>query len=199
MGEPLRVALPNFTKPIDMEERNRLLQKYRAWAYEQRYNGRPVPCWCLYIWIVGNNKDAAKTRCRTMAKKMHRPPGSTSNQWQNWRAHVARGGHLSFPEYLARYDSNAQKGQGYRQDLVGMPLGKRSIRKAKAYMVEEPEEEGIELAPEPTPKKWPQHANGKRVEQPAVVGDQGLRMEPKSVLAKFGRLGLLPKAPTRPM
>lgn len=29
-------------------------------------------------------------------------------------------------------------------------------------------------------------------------GDQGLKMEVSSVLAKFGRMGLLPKAPTRP-
>lgn len=187
MGEPLNIALPHFAKPLDRTEHNRRLQSYRYWAYEQRRNGKPVTCWCLYVWIVGNNKDAAKARCRSMAKKMHRPPGTTSNQWQNWRAHVKRGGHLSFPEYLARYNSNAQKGQGYRQDLVGMPLGKRLIRKAKAYMVEEPEEEEVEPVPEPKPKKWPQHANGKRVEQPAVAGDDGLRMEPKSVIAKIER------------
>jgi len=30
-----------------------------------------------------------------------------------------------------------------------------------------------------------------------IPKDEGLRMEPKSVIAKFGRLGLLPKAPTR--
>lgn len=192
---PLEIALPDFGDRVNFVERNRRFQAYRRWGYDQRNKGAPVTCWCLYIWIKGNNIADRNLRCDVI-RVTKRPPGTTSNQWQNWRNHHRTGGLLSFPEYLARYNANAKKGQGYRQDLVGVPLGKRSIRKASAYMVEEPEEE-IEPVPAPMPKKWPKHANGKRVEQPAVAGDQGLRMEPKSVIAKIERK-LLAMGITRP-
>lgn len=125
---PLEIALPDFGDRVNFVERNRRFQAYRRWGYDQRNKGAPVTCWCLYIWIKGNNIADRNLRCDVI-RVTKRPPGATSNQWQNWRNHHRTGGLLSFPEYLARYNANAKKGQGYRQDLVGVPLGKRQWRR----------------------------------------------------------------------
>lgn len=146
--KPPSVRLPTFARPLDRQTHNRYLQAYRRWACEQTQAGKPVACWCLYVWIAGN----WKSRMNIAVRPMVRPDWSTKAQWAGWNSHRKKGGRLSFQEYLAKREKRSIAGQGHRTD---MDSGTRRRRKEV---------------------------------------DEGLRMEPSSVLAKFARLGLLPKA-----
>ena len=84
MKKLLHIALPDFG-PLDVKEHNRRLQAYRRWAWDQKLAGRPVTCWCLYLWLAGNRRDQNNAILRTIRKPMQRPSGSTSNEWQGWR------------------------------------------------------------------------------------------------------------------
>jgi hypothetical protein len=142
------VSLPTFARPLDQKTRNRYLQAYRRWAYDQAKAGKPVACWCLYIWIAGN----WRSRMDVTVRPMVRPAGSTAAEWAGWGHHRRLGGHLSYQEYMAKRRKRSDAGQGHRTDID----------------------------------------DGTRRRREEV--DEGLRMEPSSVLAKFARLGLLPKA-----
>lgn len=175
----LSVALPN-SHHLERKEHNHRLQKYRRWAANQVALGRPVTCWCLYVWISQNNNAIRHEAIRHVKRRRLRPEGTDSREWQGWRTHIKRGGRLSFSEYLAKREKLAYNGQGARYDLEGRP-SKRRKPKASVDAPVAPAEVVEEIAP-------------KRKElQPKVPGDSGLRMEPSSVLAKFARLGLLPK------
>lgn len=136
----MSVVLPLFSRPLDRQVRNRYLQAYRRWACEQQQAGKPVTCWCLYIWIAGN----WKSRMNIAERPMVRPNWSTKSQWAGWNDHKRNGGRLSFQEYLAKREKRSIAGQGRRTDMET-----RSVRKPK---------------------------------------DEGLRMEPASVIAKINRI-----------
>lgn len=105
MGSPLNLALPDFGPSVDAEELNHRLKAYKRWGYDQRRKGHPIPCWCLHLWIKGNNKAASARRVRVIHPPRIRPEGSTSTTWQNWKAHQRNGGGLSFQEYQAKHSA----------------------------------------------------------------------------------------------
>lgn len=125
------VMLPSFSPRIDRTVFNRYLQSYRRWAYDQRKLGAPVTCWCLYLWLAGNRRDQNNAILRTIRKPMQRPSGSTSNEWQGWKAHRRNGGTLSFAEYLSRRARRSVSGQGARTDLLCAPLNEGASRTLK--------------------------------------------------------------------
>ena len=114
MCSPLNVRIPDFGPTVDAEEVNFRLKEYKKWGYGQRQAGRPVPCWCLFLWIRGNNKAAATRRVHIMRQPRVRPEGSTSQLWQNWKVHQRNGGSLSFQEYQAKHSE--------RKVAAGIPV-----------------------------------------------------------------------------
>jgi len=103
MGSKLNLKLPDFGPTVDAEELNFRLKEYKRWGYGQRKSGKPVPCWCLFLWIRGNNKAASARRVHVMRQPRIRPEGSSSQLWQNWKVHRRNGGGLSFLEYQAKH------------------------------------------------------------------------------------------------
>ena len=179
----MSVALPRFAKPLDRQTHNRYLQAYRRWACDQKAKGMPVPCWCLYVWIAGN----WKSRMNIAERPMVRPSWSTKAQWAGWNLHKRNGGELSFSEYLAKREKRSIAGQGRRSDMVG---GGKRRRNAVRPVEGLDDEEDVSLPAEPpTPPQLSKQA--------VVARDEGLRMEPASVVAKINRLlaaqGIAPK------
>lgn len=180
---------------LERTEHNRRLQSFRSWLSDRKKHGKSPACWGLYCWLSGLAKIEADRRIRAMKKARHRPDDSTSAEWQGWRAVVAKGSTLSFAEYIAKRRTRMVTGQGARTDLGfehDAKHPKKRIRKRRREAEEVEDVEPVHAAPveapKPAPVYWPRHANGKRMEQPAVTGDDGLKMEPKSVVAKIERL-----------
>lgn len=194
----MMVMLPSFSPRIDRTQFNRYLQSYRRWAYDQRKRGAPVTCWCLYLWLAGNRRDQNNAILRTQRKRMHRPEGSTSNEWQGWKQHRRHNGSLSFSEYLARRATLANKGQGARTDLVYGPQKPKESKPPKAPKVQKSakrlnvqitaQNEPRPFPPFPRKQKKPVKALPFAAKQSSVAKDDGLRMEPASVVAKINRL-----------
>lgn len=179
----LSVCLPN-SHHLERKEHNHRLQKYRRWAAKQVALGRPVTCWCLYVWISGQNVSWRRDAIRDERRPKLRPEHTESREWQGWKMHQRRGGRLSLADYLAKREKLAYKGQGARYDLEGKPSRRRKPKPAVGAPVAH-----VEAVEESAPKR--------KELQPKVAGDDGLRMKPASVLEKFRRLGLLPTSPTR--
>lgn len=170
----MSVALPRFARPLDRQTHNRYLQAYRRWACEQQQSGKPVTCWCLYVWIAGN----WKSRMNIAVRPMVRPDWSTKAQWAGWNLHKRNGGELSFSEYLAKREKRSIAGQGRRSDMIG--AGKRHRKPVKTLTVPDDEEDVPLPAEPPTPPQISKQA--------VVARDEGLRMEPSAVVAKINRL-----------
>lgn len=124
------------------------------------------------------------------SRPMVRPNWSTKAQWQGWCNHKRRGGGLSFSEYVAKRDRHSAAGQGRRSDMFGVSIAARKRKEAEKRRRKAAEladlAEDVPLPEEPpVPPQFAKHAE--------VDGDDGLRMEVSSILAKFARLGLAPK------
>ena len=200
MKKLLHIALPDFG-PLDVKEHNRRLQAYRRWAWDQKLAGRPVTCWCLYLWLAGNRRDQNNAILRTIRKPMQRPSGSTSNEWQGWKAHRRNGGTLSFAEYLSRRARRSVSGQGARTDL-GRPRREKPPMEPRQPAPPKPVAEVKERRKEPPPPRAARPKKPAKVlpfaaRQSSVPRDEGLRMEPASIVAKINRLleahGISPK------
>lgn len=116
----MSVALPRFAKPLDRQTHNRYLQTYRRWARHQNQHGKPVTCWCLYLWISGNQRRGISSSRLPVRK----PEECKRSVWQGWLHHRRENGRLSFPEYMARYEKRSKAGQGRRSDIISLPVVK---------------------------------------------------------------------------
>ena len=179
---------------LERTEHNRRLQSFRSWLSDRKKHGKSPACWGLYCWLSGLAKIESARRVQSMQKPRDRPDGSSSAEWQGWKASLRGGSTLSFAEYVVRRRSRTIVGQGVRTDLGFAHVANhpKRIRKRRREAEEVEDVEPVHAAPveapKPAPVYWPRHANGKRMEQPAVTGDDGLKMEPKSVVAKIERL-----------
>lgn len=173
----------------------RQITSYRTWLHVQKQKERPALCFGMYWWSARIATAIQRTGIVDHAgNRRERPDQCTVNNWRVWkRSHKQKG--VTFEAYMSLRNegvkltvSTTKKDRHPSTDPASIWYSFRQYQgrggklSYQEYLARR--ERRIVAAKTEEARR---RASKKVTFQPAVAGDQGLRMEPKSVIAKIER------------